>query len=417
MRALLSVVCGVCCLTSLGRAQDPATSVVFDPREVPIPPIATGLPSLPDVTQLPTRIAMPDVMTMNDGTKVTTQQQWQARRDEMRRILSHYAVGHSATGAPQREGTRGAFRAGARWRGQISPDPPRVRSVRTTRARCRRVDSGLGWAVPRSDPARRNASRWNDTATAAAGPNQGRGENVLLLVGPVPFGCGDTGCLRAGAVRLVRRRRPRLSRPSVQTRCVVATRWSCSTRTTVPKTRRFATSMAAGRFAIHGSIPAYPGYDWGILAGWAWGASRIADYLEPDSAIEHGKLIITGASRYGKVCHGRGSVRRSVDGRARGHGRRRSRRISIRGSAQERDARSHGAEVSELVLAELAPVSRPAREVALRPALVPGAWRRRGRSSRSKATPTRSRCPKPCGSRCSAHSLRTPCSAPPIDSA
>ena len=51
--------------------------------------------------------------------------------------------------------------------------------------------------------------------------------------------------------------------------------------------------------------PAYPGYDWGILAGWAWGASRVADYLENDPAIDKTKLIITGASRNGKVLHGR----------------------------------------------------------------------------------------------------------------
>jgi hypothetical protein len=47
-------------------------------------------------------------------------------------------------------------------------------------------------------------------------------------------------------------------------------------------------------------FPAYPGYDWGVLAGWAWGASRVADYLETDPAIDRTKLIITGASRAGK---------------------------------------------------------------------------------------------------------------------
>jgi hypothetical protein len=46
--------------------------------------------------------------------------------------------------------------------------------------------------------------------------------------------------------------------------------------------------------------PAYPGYDWGILAGWAWGASRVADYIETDASIDKSKLIITGASRNGK---------------------------------------------------------------------------------------------------------------------
>src|SRR4029434_5672992 len=46
--------------------------------------------------------------------------------------------------------------------------------------------------------------------------------------------------------------------------------------------------------------PEYPGYDWGILAGWAWGASRVADFLETDRSIDKTKLIITGASRNGK---------------------------------------------------------------------------------------------------------------------
>ncbi len=36
-------------------------------------------------------------------------------------------------------------------------------------------------------------------------------------------------------------------------------------------------SFRTTRFA-----PAYPGYDWGILRIWAWGVSRVADYLETD---------------------------------------------------------------------------------------------------------------------------------------
>jgi hypothetical protein len=47
-------------------------------------------------------------------------------------------------------------------------------------------------------------------------------------------------------------------------------------------------------------FPAYPGYDWGVLMGWAWGASRIVDYLETDSTIDHNKIIVTGVSRAGK---------------------------------------------------------------------------------------------------------------------
>jgi hypothetical protein len=47
-------------------------------------------------------------------------------------------------------------------------------------------------------------------------------------------------------------------------------------------------------------FPAYPEYDWGLLRAWAWGVSRIVDYLETDPAIDGKKLIITGASRLGK---------------------------------------------------------------------------------------------------------------------
>ena len=70
---------------------------------------------------------------------------------------------------------------------------------------------------------------------------------------------------------------------------------------TAPRIRRCETPTAVGPSATRASFPAYPGYDWGILAGWAWGASRVADYLEHDPSIDATKLVITGASRNGKA--------------------------------------------------------------------------------------------------------------------
>ena len=60
-----------------------------DPREIAVPRIAAPLGTMPGVNELPTRAAMPDVMVMKDGTRVTTRRQWDARRQEMRRILSY----------------------------------------------------------------------------------------------------------------------------------------------------------------------------------------------------------------------------------------------------------------------------------------------------------------------------------------
>jgi glycerophosphoryl diester phosphodiesterase len=46
---------------------------------------------------------------------------------------------------------------------------------------------------------------------------------------------------------------------------------------------------------------AYPEYDWGSLAVWAWGASRVMDWLETRPEIDTEKTIITGHSRTGKA--------------------------------------------------------------------------------------------------------------------
>lgn len=66
-----------------------------DAREIPVPPIATPLGTLPGVRELPTRPDMPDVMVMDDGTRVTSRSEWDARRQEMRRILAYYAIGQA----------------------------------------------------------------------------------------------------------------------------------------------------------------------------------------------------------------------------------------------------------------------------------------------------------------------------------
>ena len=47
------------------------------------------------MNDLPVRQEMPDAMTMDDGTKVTTLAQWRLRREEIKAVLEYYELGHA----------------------------------------------------------------------------------------------------------------------------------------------------------------------------------------------------------------------------------------------------------------------------------------------------------------------------------
>ena len=276
------------------------------PREIPVPRIATRLGTLPGVNELPARPALPDVLVMNDGTRVTTLRQWPARRREMQRILAYYATGLM----PPAPGNV----KGREIRSELVLDGTvRYRLVHLAFGPKSQLGLDIGVFTPVTGGPFPAIILQGGTPPGGTvlprlpqGPNQGRGENVLLLVGPGPTAVGSAstaGTTSAAAAARVLGTPPTAAalaadRAEVFRRgyaLVVFNPNDCAEDTTL---RNMDGSWA---FRTTRFYPAYPGYDWGILAGWAWGASRVADYLERDPAIDARTLVITGASRNGKA--------------------------------------------------------------------------------------------------------------------
>lgn len=58
---------------------------------------------------------------------------------------------------------------------------------------------------------------------------------------------------------------------------------------------------------------AYPELDWGSLSTWAWGAMRVLDFLETQEDIDAERVIVTGHSRTGKAALLAGAVDERFD--------------------------------------------------------------------------------------------------------
>ena len=267
-----------------------------------MPRIKTPMGTLPGVSALPVRKDLPDIMVTNDGTKVTNRRQWEKRREEMKRTLAYYATG-------QMPPPPGNVKGKELQSETVLDGTVRYRLVHLTFGPGERLGLDIGIFAPVEGgpfPAIILQGGTPPGGTVlprlAPGPNQGKGEDVLLIVGPGPVATppaagaaparpGGRGPGRATAQSMASQRSDVFRRGYA---LVLFNPNDCAEDTTLRN--------PDGSWAFRNTrfFPAYPGYDWGVLAGWAWGASRVADYLQTDPAIDKNKLIITGASRNGK---------------------------------------------------------------------------------------------------------------------
>ncbi|MFO0911143.1 MAG: acetylxylan esterase [Isosphaeraceae bacterium] len=233
----------------------------------------------PGVESLPSHPGLPDPLLFRDGSKVTSAEAWtQRRRPELKGLFAHYMYGKA-------------------------PAPTAVKAT------LRREDPGFlgGKATLRE-------------VTLTFGPD-GTPPIALLLVvpngakGPVPVFVGINFYGNHATVT-----DPKVALPSgwvpakspgeeknhatEKGRGAQADAWAVDTL--VSRGYALATFYCGDVAPDHpgladGVFPSYQGYDWGAVRAWAWGASRVADYLETVSEIDRTRLAVVGHSRLGKA--------------------------------------------------------------------------------------------------------------------
>jgi hypothetical protein len=271
-----------------------------DPREIPVPDIPTALGNMPGVDDLPVRTEMPDVLLINDGTRVTTTDQWQHRRQEMKRILEYYAVG---LGPPSPGNVTGEVtKTQLVLNGRV-----KYRLVHLTFGPQQTLTLNIGIFTPveggpfpaiimpgGTPPGAPNLPRLGQ------GPTQGQNADALMAVGPATRPANSTtrraGSGRRGLFGPTDPETMAAASPALAHGFALVTfnNSDCGEDTTLRN--------PDGSWAFRNTrfFPAYPGYDWGLLRCWAWGVSRIVDYLQTDPTIDATKLIVSGVSRTGK---------------------------------------------------------------------------------------------------------------------
>lgn len=198
-----------------------------------------SLISSPD--SLPVIDELPDPFRFDDGHRAASPAEWPARRAEMLELLLKYEYGH------------------------VPPAPNNVVLDET-------LDSG----------SRFDGATNFESLRLKFGPDQKLSTTVHLYMpanaaGPVPvilrFGLGGEHAQAANAAGFA---------------------FACLDQTSLdPDTEGYDEAGPAQA--------AYPDYDWGSVAVWAWGASRALDYLVTRPEINPKETVITGHSRTGKA--------------------------------------------------------------------------------------------------------------------
>ena len=233
--------------------------------------------AFPDVKDLPLRPEMPDVMTMDNGTKVTTVAQWRQRREEMKAILEHYELGH----APPPPGN-------------VSGEDVQSRMLLDGMVKYRLVHLKFG-------PGKRLGF---DIAIFTPAKSEGPFPTIInpsFSATPGVAITNDPSASPAMTTNSPTRPRSNFIAPVTPEKAAEGFTNQLDRGYAIVTYHYTQCGEDNANFRSSSFYPAYPDYDWGVLLGWAWGLSRVVDYLETQPFADTNRLIALGHSRLGKL--------------------------------------------------------------------------------------------------------------------
>jgi hypothetical protein len=220
---------------------------------------------------------LPDVLTMNDGTKVTTAAQWQKRRAEIKAMFDENVYGKYPAHIPAV-----TWKVDSVENMTVAGVPAIVKHVTG------RVDNS-------GDPAI-TVEIHADVVTPAAT----KGKKVPVVIGGGSIHPRPMFRPTAAPGQVVHEVKSPADPPD-SAKLLLQAGWGFVGRNSNEVQADNGAGLDKGIIGLVNKGQPRSLDDWGVLRAWAWGDSRLLDYLETDPDVDATKVGVMGHSRGGKA--------------------------------------------------------------------------------------------------------------------
>jgi hypothetical protein len=221
---------------------------------------------------------LPDVLTMNDGTKVTTPEQWEKRRAEIKAMFDENVYGKYPAHIPE-----------VTWK----VDSVEAMTVQGIPAIVKHVTGH----VDNSDYPAITVDIHGDVVT----PASSKGTKVPVIIGGGSIRPRPAFTRPLPAPGQVAHMLSSPPDPPDSAKLLLAHGWGFVGRNSGDVQADNGAGLNQGIIGLVNKGQPRQLDDWGVLRAWAWGDSKLLDYLQTDPDVDGTKVGVMGHSRGGKA--------------------------------------------------------------------------------------------------------------------